>query len=116
MTMVVGNEIGARPGDQVVLSLSEAAVVKASAVLYLIPTVFLIGGAAIGWSQSLRLGLGADPAAILGSMVGLAVGLIVTKLLGAKMGKSGGYIPRLTAIKTRADGFETNSSSDTDST
>jgi hypothetical protein len=63
----------------------------------------LIGGAVIGWYQSATIRISHDPAAIIGSAIGLAIGLAITKLLVAKMGKSGGYIPRLTAIKSRAE-------------
>jgi sigma-E factor negative regulatory protein RseC len=98
MVLVVDNTIGAKPGDSVILTLSEANFVKASAVLYLVPALGLIGGALAGSSFSVELGLKSDPASILGSLAGLGLGLLITKLLSGKMSKNPKYIPRLTSI------------------
>ncbi len=98
VVLVVDNTVGATPGDSVVLTLSEANFIKASAVLYLVPALGLIGGALAGNSFYVELGLKSDPAAIIGSVVGLAVGLLVTKLLSGQMSKDPKYIPRLTSI------------------
>jgi sigma-E factor negative regulatory protein RseC len=98
MVLAVDNTIGARPGDSVVLTLSEANFVKASAVLYLVPALGLIGGALAGSSFHTELGLQSDPASIIGSLVGLGLGLLVTKVLSGQMSKNPKYIPRLTSI------------------
>ena len=98
MVLVVDNTLGAKPGDSVVLTLSEANFIKASAVLYLVPALGLIGGALGGSSYAADLGLASDPASILGSLAGLVLGLVVTKLLSGRMSKNPKYIPRLTSI------------------
>ena len=102
MTLAVDNDIGARPGDQVVLSLSEASVIKASAVLYLVPAICVIGGAIAGSIHATDLGLDSDLAAIIGSGIGLAAGLGLTAILGARMSKDKQYLPKLVSIKSRA--------------
>jgi sigma-E factor negative regulatory protein RseC len=98
MVLVVDNTIGAKPGDSVILTLSEANFIKASAVLYLVPALGLVGGALAGSSFSTELGLKSDPASILGSLAGLVLGLLLTKLLSGKMSNNPKYIPRLTSI------------------
>ena len=98
VVLVVDNTVGASPGDSVVLALSEANFIKASAVLYLVPALGLIGGAMAGSSFYGELGLKSDPAAIIGSVVGLGLGLLLTKILSGRMSKNPKYIPRLTSI------------------
>ncbi len=103
ITLTLKNSLGARPGDQVVLSLPESRVVQASAVLYLFPALGLICGALLGWFFAADSGRESDPPSIIGSFVGLGLGLGLTRLVGNQMSKGEGYLPRLTAIKSRAD-------------
>ncbi len=98
VVLVVDNTVGASPGDSVVLTLSEANFIKASAVLYLVPALGLIGGALAGSSFYAELGLNSDPASIIGSLVGLGLGLLLTKILSGRMSKNPKYIPRLTSV------------------
>ena len=98
LVLTVENTIGAEPGDQVSISLSEASVVKASFVLYLIPAVGLIAGALTGRLFAPELGWSDDPASIAGSAAGLAGGLLITRMLGKRMSRSGRYMPKLVAI------------------
>ncbi|MCP4600606.1 MAG: SoxR reducing system RseC family protein [Proteobacteria bacterium] len=103
MKITVVNTLGARPGDQVVLSLSELSIIKASAVLYLLPALCLIGGAVIGAYFAGELGLEKDPASIVGSLAGLGLGLGLTWIVGNQMGKKTKYLPKLEAIAGQAD-------------
>ncbi len=100
MTLVLANDLGAKPGDEVTLTLAEGSVIKASAVLYLLPAVGLVGGATLGWRFAADLGLGLDPASIIGAAVGLLVGFGATKLVSSKMSKQEEYTPHLTSIRT----------------
>ena len=99
MTLVLENTLDVKPGDQVILSMAEASVIKASAVLYLIPAIGLVGGALLGWSQSTALGMGSDPASILGAAVGLVVGFVATKLVAGSMSKKPHYTPHLKSVQ-----------------
>ena len=94
----VENTVQATPGDQVTLTLSEASVVKASAVLYLMPALLLLGGAAIGYWLSGIYGWSSDPASLAGSGLGLFTGLLFSRLISAAMGKNPSYIPHLDSI------------------
>ncbi len=101
ISLVVENTLEAKPGDEVVLSLDESAVIKASAVLYLVPAAGLVVGAMSGWALGHQWGYGTDPSSIVGAIVGLALGLGLTRLAGARMSKETKYLPRLTAISSR---------------
>ena len=101
--VVVENRLDARPGDRVVLSIAEASVLTASAVLYLIPAVLLAVGVVIGSVVAPILDVKSDPASIVGSIAGLAVGLAVTKIVGRRLENDTRYAPRLTAIEERAE-------------
>lgn len=59
------------PGDQVVIGLGEDVVLRAAAVVYLVPLLLALAGGAI----AAKLGGGGDAAAILGAAAGLVAGL-----------------------------------------
>lgn len=101
--VVVENRLGAGPGDRVVLSLSEASLVTASAVLYLLPAFLLVLGALGGAFFGPALGFETDPSSIVGSLLGLATGLGVAKLVGNQIGNNKRYVPELTSIERRVE-------------
>lgn len=101
--IVVENRLGARTGDRVVLSLAETSVLTASAVLYLIPAFLLVVGALFGWVAAPLLEMQSDPSTIVGSLIGLATGLAVAKLVGMRLEQDRRFLPELTAIESRAD-------------
>jgi positive regulator of sigma E activity len=68
MRMEVKNLAGAHPGDKVVVSLPPGELLKASATAYLMPAVVAVAGGAVGWSR-----YGTDGAAIIGTVIGLAL-------------------------------------------
>lgn len=64
----VRNPVAARPGQTVEIGIDDAALVKSSALMYLLPLVLLLGGAAAGqW-------LSGEAGAIIGAALGLLVG------------------------------------------
>jgi sigma-E factor negative regulatory protein RseC len=103
IVLIVDNDLRAAPGDRVRLTMAESALVKASAVLYLLPALGLIGGAAGGWAVGQSLGWQADPPAIVGALAGLVVGLLLGRLLGGRMARNKTFVPRLTAITGRSE-------------
>lgn len=66
----VHNGIGARPGDEVIVSVPDGAVLKAAALSYLMPLLLVIAGAAAGtvWG-------GEGLPAVAGAACGLAAGI-----------------------------------------
>ena len=104
VTLVVDNPVGAVPGDQVALILDEASVIKASAALYLVPALGLVGGALAGWLWHLSLGIERDPATAIGAFGGLGLGFLLTRLLGSRMSRDKRYTPRLSSVVARGTG------------
>jgi sigma-E factor negative regulatory protein RseC len=102
LVLVVENNVGARLGDQVMLSMSESKVILASVVLYLVPALSLVLGAMIGWKLAPMWAMEADPASILGCAVGLGLGLVLTKIIGSRMSSGSKYKPRLTGIVSKS--------------
>jgi len=101
------NEIGATEGDRVELQLkSNASVVKASALLYLIPTVmFVIGVVLGGWWSSTRWGFTGD--AVILTQVAFGFGLMMLSFafaaLYAKRRERAEFTPIATKILFKAE-------------
>ncbi|MBI3141083.1 MAG: SoxR reducing system RseC family protein [Rhodocyclales bacterium] len=73
----IDNRIGAEPGERVVVRVAEGATLRAALLVYLIPVLFLVAGAFAGTA----LGGGsasADGAALLGALLGLGAGALVS--------------------------------------
>ncbi|MDP2135183.1 MAG: SoxR reducing system RseC family protein [Sulfuritalea sp.] len=67
------NRIGAGVGDRVQLTVAEGTLWRASLLSYVVPLLLAIGGAALGQS------LGGDLSAALGTVVGIACGLVLLR-------------------------------------
>jgi len=75
------NPIGAALGERVVIGMEEAALLKSSLLVYLLPLAFLLAGAIFGgWlaPDSLQ-----DAYAVGGVFVGLVLGFVALKLVSA---------------------------------
>ncbi len=86
------NRIGARVGDDVVLTIPEGALLKVSLLAYLIPVALVIAGAVVGTIVS-------DLAAIAGGALGLALGLGLLRLGERKMSSA---MERLLAMRIKS--------------
>ena len=69
--VTVENRVGARPGDRVELDLPGNATLELSALVWGLPLLGLVGGAALGAFLGLRLGVSEDVAALLGAVIGI---------------------------------------------
>ena len=76
--MRVLNRIEARVGDQVVIGVSEAGLLRGSLAVYAVPLGGLFAGALAGYALAGRLfpEWPADPAAIAGALAGFVAGLV----------------------------------------
>ncbi|MCJ7499611.1 SoxR reducing system RseC family protein, partial [bacterium] len=63
----VRNPVEAKPGQKVIVELGPAALVKATAMVYLLPATAMVTGATAGWLQS-----GSDLGAMAGALAGFA--------------------------------------------
>jgi sigma-E factor negative regulatory protein RseC len=71
------NPIGAQPGEDVIVGISESLLVRGSVMLYLVPLLALVAGALLAEGLASRLDMtGSELPAILGGIAGLAVGLL----------------------------------------
>lgn len=69
--LVVKNPVEAKPGEKVIIELRPEALLKATAMVYLLPATAMVAGATAGWLQT-----GTD----LGAMIGALGGFLVTSL------------------------------------
>lgn len=67
MTMEVINPVAARRGDKVEIELQSGALLKASALAYMVPATAVLAGSFAGWTLA-----NSDIGAILGAAAGLA--------------------------------------------
>jgi sigma-E factor negative regulatory protein RseC len=94
---VATGSIVVEPGDQVVIGLGEDVVLRAAAVVYLVPLLLALAGGA----AAMALTGGGDPAAILGAAAGLVVGLRWARGYGRRNAASASLQP---VILRRTDG------------
>lgn len=106
------NRVGARAGDEVTLSLRSGIVVKGAAIVYVLPIMGFIAGAAVGASVYQGVGIGKTPGAILFGLAGLAVGFLITVLLSRWMGEKGILTPEIAKVIKHGVGNEINATVD----
>ena len=100
------NTMDARVGDQVSLSLSSGLFVKSAAVVYLLPIIGFIIGAAVGDSLHEAVGLGSRTGAVLFGFVGLGVGFMITVMVSKWSGVKGVLTPEIEKIISRGQSPE----------
>jgi sigma-E factor negative regulatory protein RseC len=96
------NDIGARSGDLVKLTLPSSAVFKGTALLYVLPIVAMFAGAFAGIWISGLLGFHRASGALPGSLVGLGLGVWAVILLGRSPSLVRQMTPVITAIVQRS--------------
>jgi sigma-E factor negative regulatory protein RseC len=74
----VRNVVGAAPGDAVVVSVPEGAVLRAAAISYLMPLLLVLLGAAIGSNL-----IGDGLPAVGGAATGLVLGIVALRVLSS---------------------------------
>lgn len=92
------NPIGAKPGDTVKIGIPAGTVVKASFVVYMIPAIGLVGGAALGYVTGTSSGVDYNLATLVGCCAGLGISLIVVRLLSNTLSERPSYRPEIITI------------------
>ena len=72
----VKNTIGAETGEQVVLGISESALIKGSLAVYLVPLLALLAGGLFGEVMAVQLSLSAEGTSIFFALISLALSLL----------------------------------------
>lgn len=98
VNLTIPNTLDAHTGDEVVLALPEASVIKASAALYLLPTIGIVLGALVGGWEISSTHLDTDTTTLLGALTGLIIGGIGSRLFGKKMARDPQYQPTLVKV------------------
>lgn len=75
------NDIGARVGDTVILSVPDGIVLKAVLYCYLLPLAMVLGMAAVGMALAHEVG------ALIGAILGLLSGWIVLRRAGIRLAR-----------------------------
>jgi sigma-E factor negative regulatory protein RseC len=92
------NPIGAQPGDIVKIGIPEGIVAKASFVVYMVPTIGLVGGAMLGYYAAKLYSLDVNGVTLLASLAGLAFALMAVKLLSKSLSQKPSYQPEIIRI------------------
>jgi len=96
------NSIGARVGDRVVLKMNSAALLKGTFLIYMFPILLLVGGAALGEWTSLAFNRPSPLLSILFGFGGLALGLVLMKMIATRLASRDEYRPRISRVIGRA--------------
>lgn len=81
----VRNPVEAMPGEKVIIELQPAALVKATALVYLLPATTMLVGATAGWLKT-----GTDLGSIIGAVSGLAISALFLFLHADKRERGNG--------------------------
>ena len=83
-------------GDWVRVELPEGKFLQATAIVYVIPLIGLLGGLGLGW----LLGNGSDGYTLLGAGIGLGVAIGILVLINRRISRKPEWTPRITEVFT----------------
>lgn len=81
------NSVGAKADDIVLIGIPSGTVTKASIVLYMIPAIGLVAGAALGHYIGKLYSLNLDLSAFIGSLAGVGISMISVRLFSNILSK-----------------------------
>lgn len=89
---LIRNDIGAAPGDEVIIGLDEGRLQRGTLLLYALPLAGLLLGAVVGEWAFARLGLAAELGAVLTGLLGLVAALFQVRRVtgGEALGRDAG--------------------------
>lgn len=99
MEITLDNPLGAGEGDRVEISMGDRMVLKASVIVYAIPLLFLLIGAALGYIVSPVIGITErDLAAAVCGIVFTALSYTIVRSIDRQVSAKQEYVPRITRI------------------
>jgi sigma-E factor negative regulatory protein RseC len=87
------NQTEAQVGDEVIIGLSESALVRGSFAVYAVPLVGLFVGAGLATALSGQAGAEGEGLAILGGVLGLAAGFLLVRRFSRRIQSDRNYQP-----------------------
>jgi len=99
MEIVAINLTGAAVGDQVVVSIESAALLKASFLLYVFPIICLIAGAFAGNAAGFLFNMEGSTASVVAAAGFFAISFGVIRYKGNRMAENQHYRPKIIRIK-----------------
>jgi sigma-E factor negative regulatory protein RseC len=105
MLIEVSNDLHAKEGDCVEISVPEGTVLKLSLLIYIMPIVALIFGAFLGAAIAPPLQVNATAASILGGGCSMGMVYVVLRQLNKKAESSNRYFPQMIRIVASAEPF-----------
>lgn len=103
MLVEVGNDLQAREGDCVELSLSTRSLVKMGLLVYFLPIVGLILGAVSGGAWAGYFHLGSTPGSVVGGAVAMTASLYILKRFDRSVRQKSEYLPHMTRVLISGD-------------
>lgn len=98
MLLTVSNELGAKLGDWVELDLESVSILKASAIVYLIPLISLILGVAGGYALAGQFSGDAELYGAVGGILLTILSFIGIRAMDPVLNKKGEYSPKMVSI------------------
>jgi len=98
MEVEVINEVGARVGDRIVLSLATGSFLKATFLLYIFPILLLIAGAIIGQETASYFGVNPSGLAAAAGFALFFAALLLVKIKANQLAKKNEYRPKIIKI------------------
>lgn len=112
MEVEVRNSLGGGVGDRVRLELPSASALKIAFLLYLVPVITLVFGAAVGHNLGNHFSCDPDLSALLVGAVFFAAVFMVIRNIGQKLSEKKEYRPEMTELLTTTVGDEEDSPPD----
>ncbi len=98
MVIEVANDLQARIGDRVEISMPEGSLLKLSFLVYFLPVVALVAGAILGARLAPIFNMESTPASVLGGGLAMAIVFCVLKWIDRGSNAKDKYYPRMTRI------------------
>ncbi len=95
------NKSGAAAGDEVEFVIHDLGMLLSSIIVYGVPLIFLVIGIVIGPMIGSLAGLGEEPSAAIGGILGTALALGIIRLLHLAVGKNRVFTPVMLRITHR---------------
>ena len=99
----VENTLDAAPGDRVAVGMSDASLLKATFLVYLVPLTGLVAGAVVGDWAGPRYHLDASASAAAVGFAACALTFAVVRVVGNRWARRPSFQPRMVKIVRKSD-------------